>query len=95
MSDNVEYPPRAREAGTSERTLERLFHLEVGMRFGKWQQQARLLCALKGLAAGETVTRAALEVGFKTPSAFITMFRRAMGSTPARYFPADSRVVVE
>lgn len=80
----------AKLAGSSERTLERLFHAEVGMSFGRWQQQARLLAALEFLAAGESVTRAALEVGFQTPSAFITMFRRAMGTTPARYFSADS-----
>jgi AraC-like DNA-binding protein len=76
----------AQEAGASERTLERLFHAEVGMSFGKWQQQARLLRALQVLAAGESVTATALEVGFETPSAFIAMFRRAMGTTPARYF---------
>lgn len=76
----------AREAGASERTLERLFHAEVGTSFGKWQQQARLLRALEILAAGESVTSTALEVGFETPSAFIAMFRRAMGTTPARYF---------
>lgn len=76
----------AREAGASERTLERLFHAEVGTSFGKWQQQARLLRALQVLAAGESVTSTALEVGFDTPSSFIAMFRRAMGTTPARYF---------
>jgi AraC-like DNA-binding protein len=76
----------AHEAGASERTLERLFHAEVGTSFGKWQQQARLLRALEILAAGESVTSTALEVGFETPSAFIAMFRRAMGTTPARYF---------
>jgi AraC-like DNA-binding protein len=76
----------ARSAGTSERTLERLFHAEVGTSFGRWQQQARLLRALQVLAAGESVTSAALEVGFETPSAFIAMFRKAMGTTPARYF---------
>jgi len=76
----------AREAGASERTLERLFHAQVGMSFGKWQQQARLLRALEVLAARDGVTAAALEVGFETPSAFIAMFRRAMGTTPARYF---------
>jgi len=76
----------AREAGASERTLERLFHAEVGTTFGKWQQQARLLRALEILAAGETVTATAFEVGFETPSAFIAMFRSAMGTTPARYF---------
>jgi AraC-like DNA-binding protein len=76
----------AREAGASERTLERLFHAQLGTSFGRWQQQARLLRALEVLAAGESVTAAALEVGFETPSAFIAMFRRAMGTTPARYF---------
>lgn len=81
----------AHVAGTSERTLERLFHAQVGTTFGRWQQQARLLCALQILAAGESVTCAALEVGFRTPSAFITMFRRAMGTTPARYFATDAR----
>jgi AraC-like DNA-binding protein len=76
----------ARLAGASERTLERLFRDEVGMSFGAWRQQARLLRALEVLAAGESVVSAALEVGFETPSAFIAMFRRAMGTTPAKYF---------
>jgi AraC-like DNA-binding protein len=80
----------ARDAGASERTLERLFQAEVGTSFGKWQQQARLLRALEVLAAGESVSTTALEVGFETPSAFIAMFRRALGTTPARYFqPSD------
>lgn len=78
----------ARAAGASERTLERQFRAEVGMTFGAWRQQARLLRALEVLAGGESVTSAALEVGFETPSAFIAMFRRAMGTTPARYFRA-------
>jgi len=76
----------ARWIGASERTLERLFRSEVGTTFGRWQQQARLLRALEILADGESVTNAALEVGFETPSAFIAMFRRALGTTPARYF---------
>ena len=33
----------AQKTGASERTLERIFHAETGMSFGKWQQQARLL----------------------------------------------------
>lgn len=80
----------ARLAGASERTVERLFRSEVGMTFGRWQQQARLLRALEVLAGGESVTTVALEVGFETPSAFIAMFRRAMGTTPAKYFRSQS-----
>ena len=79
----------ARVAGASERTLERVFRNEVGLTFGKWQQQARLLRALEILASGAPVTDAALTVGFETPSAFIAMFRRTMGATPARYFRRD------
>lgn len=79
----------ARLAGASERTLERLFRSELGMTIGRWQQQARLLRALELLATGRPVTTTALEVGFETPSAFIAMFRRAMGTTPARYFRTE------
>jgi len=80
----------APHVGASERTLERLFRAEVGRSFGAWRQQARLLRALELLAAGATVTDAALQVGFATPSAFIAMFRRATGTTPARYFRAGT-----
>jgi AraC-like DNA-binding protein len=76
----------ARRAGASVRTLERLFRAETGMTFGKWRQQLRLLHALRELAAGRPVTVVALEVGYDSPSAFIAMFRSALGTTPTRYF---------
>jgi AraC-like DNA-binding protein len=60
------------------------------MTFGPWQQQVRLLRALEILAVGRSVTTVALEVGFETPSAFIAMFKRAMGTTPAKYFRSQS-----
>lgn len=73
-------------AGANKRTIERLFQAETGMTFGKWRQQLRLLHALRLLAEGEKITRVALEAGYSTPSAFISMFRKALGTTPARYF---------
>lgn len=73
-------------AGVSARTLERLFQHDTGVTFSAWQRQVRLLRALEVMASGANVTAAALEVGFETPSAFIVMFRRAMGVTPAKYF---------
>jgi AraC-like DNA-binding protein len=76
----------ARTAGASVRTIERLFLEETGLTFGKWRQQFRLLQALRLLAAGRAVTAVALEVGYDSPSAFIAMFRRALGTTPSRYF---------
>lgn len=73
-------------AGASKRTIERLFLREVGMSLGKWRQQLRLMTAMQLLADGAKVTHAAVEAGYSTPSAFISMFRRTLGSTPASYF---------
>ena len=79
----------ARDAGASARTLERLFVRETSLGFGAWRQQARLLRGLERLASGESVTSVALELGYQTPSAFVAMFRRALGATPGRYFRRD------
>jgi AraC-like DNA-binding protein len=76
----------ARVAGASKRTLERLFRSETAMTLGRWRQRLRLIEALRLLAAGQPVTRVALDVGYDSPSAFITAFRRELGTTPGRYF---------
>jgi AraC-like DNA-binding protein len=78
----------AREAGASTRTLSRLFLAQTGMTFRQWQRQARLLAALVRLAEGAQVTTVALDLGYESPSAFISAFRRALGRTPRRYFDA-------
>jgi AraC-like DNA-binding protein len=75
-----------KDCGASKRTIERLFLAETKMTFGKWRQQLRLLHALQRLASGEKVTGAALDAGYSSPSAFISMFRRQLGTTPTRYF---------
>lgn len=76
-------------AGASKRTIERLFQADTGMTFAKWRQQLRLMQAMQLLAEGAQVTRAALESGYSTPSAFISMFRKALGMRPTLYFKAD------
>jgi AraC-like DNA-binding protein len=73
-------------AGASKRTIERLFHQETRLSLGKWRQQLRLMRSLQLLAAGEKISYAALEAGYGTPSAFIAMFRKALGTTPRKYF---------
>jgi AraC-like DNA-binding protein len=78
-------------AGAGKRTVERLFQEEVGMTFGKWRQQLRLMQAMRLLAEGAKVTHAALEAGYSTPSAFISMFRRALGTTPTLYFRTGAK----
>ena len=76
----------ARASAASARTLERLFRGETGLPFGVWRQRARLLRALQLLAEGATVTAAANAVGYDSTSAFVAAFRRALGTTPGRYF---------
>ncbi|HKW53958.1 MAG TPA: helix-turn-helix transcriptional regulator [Stellaceae bacterium] len=75
-----------RGVGASGRTLARLFRQETGMSFGAWRQQVRLVDALGRLAAGQPVTDVALDLGYQSPSAFTSMFRRALGHAPTRYF---------
>ncbi len=76
----------AQEIGASSRTLTRLFHKETGMSFRQWRQQVRLLEALTRLAAGLSVTNVAMDLGYESQSAFIAMFKKALGKTPGKYF---------
>lgn len=89
-SDGRSLAALCREAGASKRTLERVFERETNLSLGKWRQQLRLLRSLQLLAAGEKITSAALEAGYSTPSAFIAMFRRALGTTPRKYFESEA-----
>jgi AraC-like DNA-binding protein len=68
------------------KTIQRLFVKETGMTFGQWRQQARLLRALELLASGEKVIHVALALGYDSPSAFATMFRKQFGQTPSQFF---------
>ena len=84
----------AKNMGASKRTIERLFQTETEMTFGKWRQQLRMLHALRLLAGGESVTTAALEVGYDSTSAFISAFKSAVGTTPGRYY-AESQSAIK
>lgn len=74
------------QVGASPRTLARIFVKETGLTFGRWRRQLRLLAALEQLAAGASVTSVALSLGYDSPSAFISVFKKHMGATPAQYF---------
>lgn len=72
--------------GASSRTLSRLFRSETGMSFVRWRQQLHIALALQHLAMGRSVATIAHDLGYESVSAFIAMFRRLLGTTPARYF---------
>ena len=72
--------------GIDARTIQRLFARDTGMTFGQWRQQARLLHALERLAVGDKVVDVALALGYDSPSAFATMFKRQFGETPSAFF---------
>lgn len=72
-------------AALSSRTLSRRFVAETGFSFTAWRQRARMLRALEMLAAGMPVGTVALDLGYATASAFIGLFRRSFGQTPAAY----------
>ncbi|MDR6714788.1 AraC-like DNA-binding protein [Pseudomonas hunanensis] len=78
----------AERVGMSRRTFTRQFRLHTGISFLEWRQQACLLAAVVRLGNGESVTRVAMELGYSSPSAFSTVFKRALGEIPSRYFSA-------
>lgn len=75
----------ARGAGASLRTLQRLFLAETGLPLETWRGRARMQQAVVSLSAGASVTGAALDAGYQSPSAFIAAFKRTFGVTPARW----------
>ncbi len=56
------------------------------MTFTAWRQRALLLRSLAMLAAGQSVTTVAFDLGYETVSAFIELFHAYFGTTPGRYF---------
>lgn len=75
----------AHDMRTSARTLYRRFLRETGITFARWKQQARLLESIRRLADGVPVTTVAVDLGYESPSAFSTMFRRALGMPPRAF----------
>jgi AraC-like DNA-binding protein len=85
-ADNRTLNDWGRTVGATARTLCRQFRNQTGMSFRQWRQQIRILEAMKRLGLGESVTSVAIGLGYDSPSAFISMFRKALGKTPGQYF---------
>lgn len=85
-ADDRSFEELAANSRASSRTLARLFTKSTGMSFAEWRKQLRLLVAVDRLGQGQQVTQVAWELGYKSTSAFVAMFRRALGTSPGAYF---------
>lgn len=74
----------------SERNLARLVVKETGLSFRRWRHQLQLIVALQLLISGKSVQQAAQSLGYDSTTAFITMFKKGLGQTPARYIASLS-----
>ncbi|MBI4204055.1 MAG: helix-turn-helix transcriptional regulator [Betaproteobacteria bacterium] len=80
---------------TTTRTLYRRFLRETGITFARWKQQARLLESIRRLAEGVPVTTVAIDLGYESPSAFSTMFRRALGIAPRAFTAGEDSALTK
>jgi AraC-like DNA-binding protein/mannose-6-phosphate isomerase-like protein (cupin superfamily) len=75
----------SRRLGVGERTLNRLLVRETGLSFGRFRQQLHITLALQSLSRGASVQSVATELGYESSSSFVTMFKKALGTSPGRY----------
>ncbi|GLQ31981.1 helix-turn-helix domain-containing protein [Litoribrevibacter albus] len=78
----------AEQVHCTPRTLARLFNKEVNMTFTQWRMQAKFFHAIEQLNQKHSVTAIALDLGYSSPSAFISAFRKTLGKTPTEYVEA-------
>lgn len=72
----------AQRLHTTERTLSRRWRNVLGMSFQEWRQRCKLLSALTRLEAGQPAQTVACDLEFRSPSAFIEMFRQRTSTMP-------------
>ncbi len=75
----------ASRAGTSVRTLSRLYPAETGLTFKAWRQRARIVVTMDRLAAGTPVSQVAVDAGFSSTAAFSFAFRQVTSMTPTAF----------
>lgn len=90
-SDRSTIEQWAKRVAMSQNSLARLVQQETGLTFGRWRQQLQLIIAVRSLAAGATVQQVSGDLGYASVSAFITMFKKALGASPAKYLRGADR----
>lgn len=77
----------ASRVGMGRRTFTRRFRSETGMSFSEWLLRVRLNAAVGKLMAGASITEAAFDAGYSSPSAFAKLFKRSFGMSPSQLLP--------
>ncbi|WP_332909404.1 AraC family transcriptional regulator [Shimwellia pseudoproteus] len=75
----------ASQIGMSQRNMARLFVAETGLSVSKLRRHMHVITALPLLAQGQPLKVIADGLGYDSPSAFITMFRKMVGAPPRRF----------
>jgi AraC-like DNA-binding protein len=52
------------------------------MSFGRWRQQLSVMLAVEWLAGGASIQQVAADLGYESTPSFVTMFRKALGTSP-------------
>ncbi|MEH0874894.1 helix-turn-helix transcriptional regulator [Pectobacterium cacticida] len=94
-SDKTSKSEWAQRIGMSERNMSRRLMNEVGLSFGDWRRQLHIILSLQWLMNGSSVKNVALRLGYESASSFITMFRKAVGESPARYLTQRMKDIVD
>lgn len=84
-TQNISISEMASWSNMSRRTFTRSFREATGMSFVFWRQQVCLLEATSRLSNGSSITEVAIDLGYSSPSAFTSVFRRNLGDSPGRY----------
>lgn len=82
----------SKSIGATPRTINRLFQKETKMGFIEWRQRLRILYSLERIEQGDKISNIALDLGYESNSAFITMFKKHMSVSPKQYFKTNSQV---
>ncbi|MGI2226892.1 AraC family transcriptional regulator [Shewanella frigidimarina] len=83
--DRKTLPQWAEQFALTERTLARLIKKETGMTFGKWRTQLHIITSLQALSDKQSVQQVSELLGYESVSAFITMFKKVMKTSPMKY----------
>lgn len=72
----------------SARSVQRIMRRQTGLGFRQWHQRWIILRAIDALLQDCPLKQVAMQSGYSSPSAFITMFKRATGKTPGQFLSA-------